>query len=137
MKSKYLYIHDDTGEGRELTFYLVMIGSSVRDQQALRSLQRYAARYADYFQTYSGDRWEFVCRCIKSMFDSDDMVMIAQHVVKVTPEVLLRFLRGGAHPKNPAYVMRNAIRLQCFASIETRIGIEIAEKRARNRRDML
>ena len=137
MRSKYLYIHDDTGEGRELTFYLVMIGASVRDQQALRSLQRYALRYADYFQPYSGDRWEFVCRCIKSMFDSDDMVMIAQHVVKVTPEVLLRFLRGGAHPKNPAYVMRNAIRLQCFASIETRIGIEIAEKRARNRRGIL
>lgn len=137
MKSKYLYIHDDTGEGRELTFYLVMIGASVRDQHALRSLQRYALRYADYFQSYTGDRWEFVCRCIKSMFDSDDMVMIAQHVVKVTPEVLLRFLRGGAHPKNPAYVMRNAIRLQCFASIETRIGIEIAEKRARNRRGML
>lgn len=31
----------------------------------------------------------------------------------------------------------NAIRLQCFASIETRIGIEIAEKRAKNGRGML
>lgn len=137
MKRKYLYIHDDTGEGREMTFYLVMIGNAARDQKALSSLQRYALRYADYFQPYSGDIWEFVCRCIKSMFDSDDMIMIAQHVVKVTPEVLLRFLRGGAHPKNPAYVMRNAIRLQCFASIETRIGIEIAEKKARNGRGTL
>lgn len=137
MKSKYLYIHDDSGKGREMTFYLVMIGESVRDQQALRSLERYALRYADYFNPYTGDRWEFVCRCIKSMFDSDDMILLAQHVVKVTPQVLLRFLRGGAHPKNPAYVMRNAIRLQCFASIETRIAIEIAEKRARNGRGML
>lgn len=31
----------------------------------------------------------------------------------------------------------NAIRLLCFASIETRIGIEIAEKRARNGRGIL
>lgn len=35
------------------------------------------------------------------------------------------------------YMMRNAIRLQCFTSIETRIGIEIAEKRARNGRGIL
>lgn len=137
MKQKYLYIHDDSGKGREMTFYLVMIGKSARDQQALRSLERFAFQASDYFQPYTGDRWEFVCRCIKSMFDSDDMILLAQHVVKVTPDVLLRFLRGGAHPKNPAYVMRNAIRMQCFASIETRIGIEIAEKRARNGRGML
>jgi len=137
MKRKYLYIHDDSGKGREMTFYLVMIGSSVRDQQALRSLERYALQYGDYFHPYSGDRWEFVCRCVKSMLESDNMILLAQHVIKVTPSVLLRFLRGGAHPKNPAYVMRNAVRLQCFYSIDTRIGIEIAEKRARNGKGML
>lgn len=121
MTRKYVYIHSEGDPSRVTSFFIVMIGDSRRDILLKRQLEGEMLRYGDYFHLYDADQWAFVKRCVKSLFDDDDLLTIAQQVVKITPAALLSYLRGGIAPKNPLHVVRNAIRVQCDFSVDFRI----------------
>lgn len=134
MTRKYIYIHSEGNPSRVTSFFIVMLGDSQRDITLKRQLEGQRLHYGDYFKPYDADQWEFVKKCVKSIFDSDDMVTIAQQVVKVSPSALVAYLRGADKPQNPLHVVRNAVRLQCKVSLDTRVSFEMAGKRRKNGR---
>lgn len=122
MTKKYIYIHSEGNPSRVTSFFIVMLGNSHRDVMRKRIIEGQVIRYGDYFRPYDAEQWEFIKKCVKSIFDNDDMVTLAQQIVKVTPDALITYLRGGDVPRNPISVVHNAIKVQCQMSVDYRIS---------------
>lgn len=68
MKAKYIFIHADAEITTETVFYTVMLGQSKEDKAILAQCQSLRFLTSCYFQRYSADVSNYLCRIAESLF---------------------------------------------------------------------
>lgn len=124
--------------GREITsetrYFRVSVGTDTRSLGLLRWLRSYCEANGFYFHEIEDSSWDFVSKCLKSVYGYCDMILVAACVYDVSVSEVRMILTSCAPLPDNSQAVRNASRALCSMSVDYRVCKKMGEKLPKNLR---
>lgn len=133
-KSYYILIQT----GREITsetrYFRVSVGTSIYERNYLHSIRGMCEKRGYYFKQIDNTSWDFVAKCLKSVYGYCDMVLVAACLYDVSAFDMVEILEGRKGLPDTSRAVANASRALCSMSVDYRVCQKMGEKLPKNLR---